>query len=84
MEFITKMVYLGYEPKTSKKSGSSYLMGKFMEVETSAVFEFYIPSDRLKLVTDLGTLQRFSEVKVKLSVSSYQGKPQVDIEGVGQ
>jgi hypothetical protein len=82
MIFTTKMVFLGIEPKESKKSGNQYLMAKFMETEGSSIFEFYVPSDRLKLVTDLGQTDRFSEVGVKLKVSSFNSKAQVDLEGV--
>lgn len=82
MIFNTKMVYLGVEPKVSKKSQKSYLMGKFMEAETSSIYEFYIPSDRLELITNLGKVPQFSPVGVKLEMSSYQGNVQVDIVGV--
>lgn len=82
MIFTAKMVYLGVEPKTSKKTQKSYLMGKFMEVESSTIYEFYIPSDRLQLITDLGKVNQFTPVGVKLEMSSYQGNVQVDIVGV--
>jgi hypothetical protein len=82
MLFTTKMVYLGVEPKTSKKTQKAYLMGKFMEIETSTIFEFYIPSDRIQLVTDLGGLSQFTPVGVKLEMTSYQGNVQVDLVGV--
>jgi hypothetical protein len=82
MIFTTKMIYLGVEPKVSKKTGKSYLMGKFMEAETSSIFEFYIPADRLELITEMGKKQQFSPVGVKLEMSSYQGNIQVDIVGV--
>lgn len=82
MLFNTKMVYLGVQPKESKKSGKQYLMGKFMEVETSMIFEFYIPSDRLALITDLGKVQQFAPVGVKLEMTTYNGNIQVDLVGV--
>lgn len=84
MIFTTKMMYLGFETRTSKKSGSSYLLGKFMERETSAIFEFYIPADKLQLVTDLGQLKPFSEVGVRLVMSSYNGKADINLEGVSK
>lgn len=81
MNFTTKMVYLGVEPKTSKKTGKSYLMGKFMSSD-NAIFEFYISPEKLALITDIGKLQQFSPVGVKLEMTSYQGNIQVDIVGV--
>lgn len=83
MLVTTKMMYLGIEPKTSNKTGKSYLMAKFMERETSAVYEFYVPSDKLKLVTDMGQLSQFTEVGVKLEISSYKGEPRIDLHSVG-
>lgn len=80
----TKMLYLGLETKSSKKTGASYLLVKMMEKESSSIFEFYVPSDKLTLVTDVGQLQQFNEVGVKLKISSYNNKAQVDLEGVGK
>lgn len=80
----TKLMYLGLETKTSKKSGSSYLLVKLMEKETASIYEFYVPADRLALVTDVGQLQPFTEVKVGLKISSFNNKPQVDLDGVGK
>jgi hypothetical protein len=82
MNFTTKMVFLGVEAKTSKKSGKGYLMGKFMDPVTSSIFEFYISGESLALVTELGQLKQFSLVGVKLEMTSYQGNIRVDIVGV--
>jgi len=84
MNFTTKMRYLGIEPKTSKGTGKAYLLAKFMECESSAIYEFYVPADKLQLVTDLGQLQQFTEIGVKLEMSSYNGKAQIDLFGVGK
>jgi hypothetical protein len=81
MHLNTKMIYLGFEPKVSKK-GTSYLLGKFMDIESSSIYEFYIPSDKLQLVTDLGQLQQFAEVGVKLVVTSYNGKADINLDAV--
>lgn len=80
----TKMNYLGFETKTSNKSGNSYLLVKFMEMSTSAVFEFYVPGDRIAITTAVGQLQPFQEEVVRLKISSFNGKPQVDLEGIGE
>jgi hypothetical protein len=81
MIFTTKMIYLGVEPKTSKKTGKGYLMAKFMSAENS-IFEFYINPEKVALVTDLGKMQQFAQTGVKLEMTSYQGNIQVDIVGV--
>lgn len=81
MNFTTKMIYLGVEPKTSKKTGKGYLIAKFMSAENS-IFEFYVNPEKIALITDLGKLPQFSQVGVKLEMTSYQGNIQVDIAGV--
>lgn len=80
----TPFNYLGFESRTSNKSGNQYLLVKFMEMSTSAVFEFYVPSDRLAVVTAVGKLKPFQEVMVGLKLSSFNGKPQIDLEKVGE
>lgn len=76
-------MYLGIETKVSQKSGKSYLLAKFMEKETAGIFEFYVPAERLALVTDLGKAQPFTEIGVKIVITSYNNKAQVDLEGIG-
>lgn len=83
MEITTEMMYLGFETRQSKKSGSEYLLVKLMEVASSSIYEFYVPRDRLQLITDLGQLQAFNPAKVKLQMSSFNNKPQIDLVGVG-
>lgn len=82
MKVVSKLMYLGYETRSSKKSGNSYLLAKFMEQETSSIFEFYIPADKLTLITDLGKIKPFTEVKTTLGISSFNNKANVDLEGV--
>lgn len=77
-------MYLGYSVGTSKKSGNSYILAKMMEQESSALYEFYVPSDKLQLVTDLGQLPQFTQVTVKLKMSSFNNKPQIDLDGVAK
>lgn len=75
-------MYLGFTTNTSKKSGASYLLVKMMDKTTSAIFEFYVPADKLQLVTSVGQTPQFSEVNVKLKISSFNNKAQVDLEEV--
>ncbi len=82
MVINTKLIYLGMEPKESKKTGKQYMMGKFMEAETSMIFEFYIPSDKLMIITELGKANQFTPMGVKLELTTYQGNIQVDLAGV--
>lgn len=84
MRVITEMMYLGFESKVSTKSGASYLLAKFMETETSSIFEFYVKAEKVTLITELGKAQPFTPKKVKLSISSYQNKAMVDLEGFEQ
>jgi hypothetical protein len=84
MKFKTKMMYLGFKTAQSKKSGNSYLLVNMMDTETSGIYEFYVPADRLQLVTDIGQLQQFTPVNVMLGMSSFNNKPQIDLEGVSK
>jgi hypothetical protein len=83
MKFKTKLIYLGFKTANSKKSGNAYLLVSFMD-ENSSIYEFYVPSDRLQLVTDVGQLPKFAEVNVVLALSSFNNKPQIDLEGVAK
>jgi hypothetical protein len=83
MKFKTKMTYLGFKTGESRKTGNSYLLVSFMD-ENSSIYEFYVPSDRLQLVTDVGQLPKFTEVGVVLGLSSFNNKPQIDLEGVSK
>lgn len=76
------MMYLGLETKVSQKSGKSYLLVKMMEKETSSIYEFYVPSDKLALITALGQQKQFTEVKCVLGMSSFNNKPQIDLDGI--
>jgi hypothetical protein len=82
MKVLSKLMYLGFETKESKKSGNTYLLAKFMEQETAAIFEFYVPSDRLQLVTAIGQSKPFSELKINLEITSFNGKPDVNLVGI--
>lgn len=82
MKVVTEMMYLGYETKVSTKSGNSYLLAKFMETETSNIFEFYVKAEKLQLITDLGQSKPFTPKKVILNIFAYNNKAQVDLEGI--
>lgn len=82
MKITTELMYLGYESKISQKTGNSYLMVKFVERDSKAVFEFYVKAEQLDLITSLGKCQEFTDVKCKLNIVSNQGKADVRLEGV--
>jgi hypothetical protein len=81
MKIVTELMFLGAETKVSK-AGSSYLIAKFVERETTAVFEFFVSAESLELVTKLASTNPFSDVKCKLAIVSSQGKATVRLEGV--
>lgn len=86
MKFKCDMVFLGQEMKESKKTGNSYLLAKFLmsnkDNTAQHVYEMYVPATKLKLTTDLAKLTMLSPVKVILEMSSFNGKPQIDLAGV--
>jgi hypothetical protein len=85
MNFKVKLMFLGAgEPKESKKSGNTYYLPKFMEMKTNSIFEFYVPSDKIQLVTDMAKVQPMTETEVILSLTSFNNKPQVDLAGFGK
>lgn len=85
MEFEGKMFYLGTKFKKSEKSGKQYLLVSFMHHNENGEpenYEFYVPSDRLELTTKLGTLTLMKFANLKFKMSSYNMKPQIDLEDV--
>lgn len=82
MKTIVEMMFLGMQEKESKKSGKRYFMAKFMNLSSKEIFEFYVSGEQLTLITNMAKLEIASMVKVGLKISSYQGKAQVDLEGV--
>lgn len=80
MNFQGKMRYLGLEPKTSKKSGNSYFMAKLMHGQT--ILEFYVPADKILLVTELGKTDQFAEIECEFELSAYNGKNEVSLNRV--
>jgi hypothetical protein len=82
MRVVTEMMYLGFESRVSTKSGASYLLAKFMETETSSIFEFYVKAEKVELITGLGKAQPFTPKKVSLAITSFQNKAMVDLVGI--
>lgn len=76
---ILNMVYLGFDPKTSKK-GTSYLIAKFMM--GADVFEFYVSAEKMTVVTTIGQLQQFSECKLHLKLRSFNNKAELELDKV--
>lgn len=82
MNFEVKLTFLGFETKKSNKTGNPYFLVKFMDVKTSGIYEFYVKGDQSALMTKVGSMKVLSEQVVILKVSSFNGKPQVDLDGV--
>lgn len=82
MNFKVELTFLGIENKVSGKSGKAYFMSKFMDMKTSQIFEFYIPGDKTELASTLMSAKPLSPMPVKLKLSAFNGKPQIDIEGI--
>lgn len=75
----TKMMYLGFDERESKKTNSRYLLVKMMEMANSSIYEFYVPNDRIAVITSVGELQQFMPVEVTLEMTSFNNKPQIDL-----
>lgn len=82
MQIKVNMVYLGMEQKESKKTGSAYFMIKLIDPNTDSIFEFYTPQDKVTLISAVAQLQKYMPYSFVLKISSYQGKAQVDLEGL--
>lgn len=84
MKVKGQMIYLGTEYKVSGKTGNEYMLVKFMNHETSEIFEFYVSGEKVAIKGELSKMQALTPATVMLSISSFQGKPQVDLDGVKQ
>jgi hypothetical protein len=80
MKVVQNMMYLGYESRVSNKTGKSYLLVKTME--NNQIFEWYVPADKLNLVTSVGQQQPFTEIKCGFEVSSRNMKAELNLEHV--
>lgn len=83
MRFKGIMTYLGVQPKTSGK-GKSYFMVKLMDMDTETIYEFYVPSDNVNVVSAFPTLKRFQETEVVLGLNSFNGKTEVMLDSLGK
>lgn len=84
MKFTVQMMYLGAVTQESKKSGKSYMLAKFMNAETSNIFEFYVSGDKLKLIQEIVGLKPFAPTGVTCELISFNNKPDVSIVSVEQ
>lgn len=84
MKFIVDMMWLGLEPKTSKKTGKAYFMAKMMNTETSEIFEMYVSGEDMPLIQKSSATKIGAVKKIALKLSAYRGEARidfVDIEG---
>lgn len=84
MKMQVEMVYVGTTTGTSRKSGNSYYLPKFMDMETQAIYEFYVPADKVALAQGIIGLKQFTATGVTLELTSFNNKPQVDLVAVEQ
>lgn len=84
MKINVDLVFLGAEQKESKKTGATYFLAKLMNTADSQIYDFYIAGSNQMLITDLVKLQPLTPNKFVLKISSYQGKAQVDLEGLAK
>lgn len=82
MRFKVEMAFLGIENKVSGKSGKAYFMANFMDMKSQQIYNLYISGDKSQLAEPLMNAKLLSTMPVHLKLSSYQGKPQVDFDGV--
>jgi hypothetical protein len=82
MKFIVNMMWLGLEPKTSKKSGKAYFMAKMMNTETSEIFEMYVSGEDLPLIQKASGVKIGSVKKVSMKLSAYRGEARVDFADI--
>lgn len=84
MKFTVQMMYLGAVTQESKKTQKQYMLGKFMNVETQAIFEFYIAGDKLALIQEIVKLKPFVPAGVTCELTSFNNKPDVTLVKVEQ
>lgn len=82
MQFQNELIFLGNQQRESKKSGKQYYLAKFMNEKTQDVFEFYVPSDKLALVTELAKLKMLSKVCCYFTVSTFNNRAQIDLDQI--
>lgn len=80
--FKMEMTFLGMESRESKKTGKGYFLAKFMEMKSQQIYEFYVPGDRIDIAQPLADAKILVPMPVVLKMSAFNGKPQVDIDGI--
>lgn len=92
MKMKTKMFYLGKKfvdnrgkmNDQGKEKGSYYMVR--MEDSEDNLYEWYLPAkEEFKVTIDfLQAVKKYTEVQVLLQITSYQGKPRVDLVGMAE
>lgn len=77
-----ELVFLGAREQTSKKSGNQYMLATFQNAQNDDIFEFYVSGDKLKLITAIAELTKYSTCAVTIAITSFNNKPKVDLEAV--
>jgi hypothetical protein len=80
MRIKAEMTFLGIEQRVSGKSGKVYWMANFMDMKTQQIFNFYVKD--VKAAESLLEAKVLSAMPVHMKIHSFQGKPQVDFDGV--
>jgi hypothetical protein len=78
----TKMIYLGKKLNTSSKGTVYYIVR--MEDDGENSYEWYLPVNDITkgIQAELEKAKKFTEYQVLLELSSYQGKPRIDLVGM--
>lgn len=82
MKFLVNLMWLGLEPKTSKKTGKAYFMAKMMNVESSEIFEMYVSGEDLPLIKKASEVKIGSVKKIALKLSAYRGEARIDFSDI--
>lgn len=78
------MFFLGVEDRKSKKSGNEYQVAKFQQDgEKPEIFSFYISGQDESLKNEIGVLRQFQKYDLILSLTGFNGKPEVKLVGIG-
>lgn len=78
------MFFLGVEDRQSKKSGNAYQVAKFQQDgEKPEIFSFYVSGQDEGLKNEIGVLRQFQKYDLILSLTGFNGKPEVKLIGIG-
>jgi hypothetical protein len=82
MKIKTKMWFLGKKAGKSKESGNQYYIVR-MQDENDNSYDWYVPfKDNEVMIDAVEKAKKFTEYQVLLELSSYQGKPRIDLVGL--